>query len=108
MNTEKNAFECDQCNRQFEKHTSVKSHQKKVHKKAKYFPCDQCHKQFKQSGDLKRHIRTIHDKIKDFPCNHCGLQCASKNDLKIQVKITQNRQLKILAFNSSPYDFDHL
>ncbi|XP_044142763.1 zinc finger protein 773-like [Bufo gargarizans] len=63
-------FQCDECGRQFNKHSGLFSHTR-THTGEKPFPCSDCGKCFKLKSDLVKHQR-IHTGERPYSCSVCG------------------------------------
>ena len=69
VDTGKNPFKCDQCQKDYSSLGNLKQHQK-VHTGDKPFKCDICQKCFIFLGNLNQH-RRIHTGNKPFKCDTC-------------------------------------
>ena len=84
-------FECDKCNKEFNRNGNLKRHIKAIHDKIKDFECDKCNKSFSQNGHLQQHIKLIHDKIKDIHCNLCEYSCSANGTLQQHIKLVHDK-----------------
>ena len=64
-------FNCKQCEKVFEKSTSLKDHIKTAHNNEKPYQCDKCPKTFRVQWSLKSHIMVHHESKKDLQCDQC-------------------------------------
>lgn len=53
-------FRCEECNKSYERLTSLRNHQKYECGKEKQFSCVHCGRSFHHKGSLKRHLIAIH------------------------------------------------
>ena len=72
----KDEYECEQCDRKYDRKSHLNRHRRTVHEGAK-FSCDQCDYQFPQKSSLTTHIQSKHLGVK-YPCNQCDLQFSQK------------------------------
>ena len=91
-------FNCNQCDKTFDKRRKLKYHNNYVHLKKfthikvkKVVTCKICNKNF-DSKYLKAHQTSVHLGIKSVSCDECGKSFSNKSDLKRHLK---NVHLKI-------------
>lgn len=80
---EEGIFDCDQCQRQFTKMNSLKTHIQSIHEGVKY-ACDQCEYQATYQKNLIRHVQSKHEGVK-YSCHKCDYQASFKSGLAYHV-----------------------
>ncbi|XP_035714525.1 zinc finger protein 1 isoform X3 [Folsomia candida] len=70
MPDEHGQFACDQCEKSFNKQSSLARH-KYEHSGQRPYKCNTCEKAFKHKHHLTEHLR-LHTGAKPFQCNKCG------------------------------------
>lgn len=63
-NPESYRYECDQCDRTYQRRTSLYTHKKFECGKEPLFPCGYCEYRTTRKGTLKRHLKYRHRYIK--------------------------------------------
>lgn len=48
----------------------------------KIYECDKCNKIFNRKGNLRRHLRVHESKVENVVCNECSKSFANKGNLK--------------------------
>ena len=71
---------CDQCERQFSDHKTIRTHIESIHEGVKY-PCNQCNYQATQKTSLEIHVKSKHEGMK-FACDQCDFQSRWPNNLR--------------------------
>ena len=78
-------FKCDQCELDFPRRESLKSHILAIHQPKKEHPCDQCDKIYVSHTALKSHIRRNHI-VKRFKCDECPAMFGEEGRLTFHKK----------------------
>ncbi|XP_067644378.1 uncharacterized protein [Eurosta solidaginis] len=79
-----NPFKCDICGRDFQAHSQLDTHLRRVHLKAFSVYCDVCNRGFLQESAMKLHRQT-HTGEKYFVCETCGKTFRRKINLQQHV-----------------------
>ncbi|KAK6092515.1 Zinc finger and BTB domain-containing protein 44, variant 2 [Batrachochytrium dendrobatidis] len=74
-------LKCPQCDKEFSKPYSLKSHMV-VHSGVKPHACDECGHSFARRHDLLRHYRTLHNSSRPFKCQHCSMSFVKEDILQ--------------------------
>ena len=97
MNSEKKAYSCIYCAKQFKSPKNLSVHTK-IHISDPH-RCAVCNKLFKDKCNLKKHLRFVHSKERNFICDVCGKGFKQNDTLKHHVRLhedTEPRKVSIL------------
>lgn len=82
---ENDGFQCDICDKSFDKNWQLNRHTRVFHLNIKNYTCDYCNRAFKQLYHLQEHI-TTHTGEKKFQCDICSKTFSRMSSLRKHMK----------------------
>ena len=79
-------FECEHCNKKFDRRKGYIYHVINTHKAERNFPCPECDYKSKNQMLLTRHVQRLHKQVKPYVCQYCGKAFYDSWNMKNHVK----------------------